>query len=683
MERPLHQLLERLRASRVTATTVAAALLISYPLMFVAAALPTGTQDRLAACWLFLVAAVFSYLAELAAPSAAQPIVDMLNWLQMSVTVRFVLREAALMALLARVMDVDAAQFLVLTLGLIGMHCARAAYSALAIYVTQRRRLPTVTRNISLGELRIPDAPPRLLTANHAWKMLYLDVPVLAGGVVAVFTANFAWTVGGVAMALAAGFSGCAVMVPHALRNRHLGNKARVLAVVNTQVCQYRPEVVLYFSGSRDAVYQVNMWLATLARLHRPALVIMRERWLVPLLERTSLPVVCIDGTIDLMNFPLPSVRVALYPANTGKNIHLLRSPGIAHVFIGHGDSDKTASFNPFAKVYDQVWVAGRAGRDRYLRARVGVRDDSIIEVGRPQLMQLRPTAESRADRILTVLYAPTWEGWDGGDPYQTSLILMGPQIFRVLIDLVPPVRILYKPHPLTGTRDSRATEAHETIVAILEEANRPGAAGKQVDEPTVGEAAAAAQMASLEAELLNLTSAVKIESDPVRRGWPDYARMSRDSRPSPDADLEWQRLNDAWHDAYWRSEGWWRHRVVTGPRPTLYNCFNQSDLLISDVSSVVSDYIATGKPYVVTNPGGLGELAFRKEFPSAAAAYLLSADGAELAEICGEAAKAGDDRHAQDRRELKSYLLGPDSSDAQTRFNDAVDALAAVPAGR
>jgi hypothetical protein len=31
------------------------------------------------------------------------------------------------------------------------------------------------------------------------------------------------------------------------------------------------------------------------------------------------------------------------------------------HVFIGHGDSDKQASFNPFSRVYDEVWVAGAA----------------------------------------------------------------------------------------------------------------------------------------------------------------------------------------------------------------------------------------------------------------------------------------------------------------------------------
>ena len=111
---------------------------------------------------------------------------------------------------------------------------------------------------------------------------------------------------------------------------------------------------------------------------------------------------------------------------------------------------------------------------------------------------------------------------------------------------------------------------------------------------------------------------------------------------------------------------------MITGPRPTLYECFNQSDMLISDISSVVSDFIATGKPYMVTNPVGLADDDFRAKFPSAAAAYLIGPDCAGLADIGALAAGNGDDPLAEDRRKLRCYLLGPDSPDAQTRFNDA-----------
>jgi CDP-glycerol glycerophosphotransferase (TagB/SpsB family) len=116
---------------------------------------------------------------------------------------------------------------------------------------------------------------------------------------------------------------------------------------------------------------------------------------------------------------------------------------------------------------------------------------------------------------------------------------------------------------------------------------------------------------------------------------------------------------------------------VITGPLPVLYECFNQADLLISDISSVVSDFIASGKPYVVTNPEGLGEDEFREKFPTAGAGYLLGPDCAGLPGILAQAAAPGDDPLAEARRELRRYLLGPDKPDAQTRFADAIDALA------
>jgi hypothetical protein len=511
----------------------------------------------------------------------------------------------------------------------------------------------------------------------------------VAGGLAAALTTEFTWSLAGISLALAVAALCCAVMVGHARRNRPLRDTARILATVHARILEYRPEVVLYFSGTIDSVYQVNMWLATVAQMARPAMIIMRERALVPLLGRTDLPVVCLAGTVDMMNFPLPSVRVALFPSNTGKNLHQLRIPGVGHVFIGHGDSDKTASFNPFAKVYDEVWVAGKAGRDRYLRARVGVRDENIVEVGRPQLSGIRAAGDSPADRMFTVLYAPTWEGWLDDD-CQASLVLMGAKIIRALADYSPHVRVLYKPHPLTGTRDPRAARAHQEIAALIEQANRQREAGGAWDEEAKdGESArraAAAEASRIGTRLSTLANGAATGGWPaVLRSTPDEAVLSRDSRPGTTDEVEWLRLNDAWHAAYWQAEGWWRHRVVTGPLPTLNECFNHADLLISDISSVVADFIASGKPYVVTNPAGLAEDEFRTQYPTAAAGYLLGAGCAELPGILAQAAALGGDLLAGERRELKSYLLGPDDPDALTRFGNAVEALAtrvAKPAG-
>src|SRR5262249_13787494 len=133
------------------------------------------------------------------------------------------------------------------------------------------------------------------------------------------------------------------------------------------------------------------------------------------------------------------------YVAHTTKNLHLLREPGLKHVFVGHGDSDKVSSINPFGKAYDELWVAGPAARERWADAEVGVRDEAVREVGRPQLEVVeRVDRRVVGDRPLTVLYAPTWEGWTDED-FGSSVVSMGPLLVEGLLAAEPAVRIVYK----------------------------------------------------------------------------------------------------------------------------------------------------------------------------------------------------------------------------------------------
>ncbi|NUS01316.1 MAG: hypothetical protein HOV97_02010, partial [Nonomuraea sp.] len=403
----------------------------------------------------------------------------------------------------------------------------------------------------------------------------------------------------GAGVALLLGAAGAMALVPYVRRARPLGDRARVLDVVGEQVKAYDPEVILYFSGATAAAYQARMWLPTLERINRRAIVVLRERGMARHLESTTLPMVCIPSSADLMSFrALFSAKLCLYVSNVGRNVHMLRIPTLRSVFLNHGDSDKEASFNPFSRVYDEVWVAGPAGRDRYRRARVGVRDESIHEVGRPQLEGI--STEGPELPYRTVLYAPTWEGWND-DLFHTSLITMGPRIVRALLDHRPPLRIIYKPHPLTGHRDKSATRAHRKIVSMIE----------------------AAELAK--------------------------SKARHPSSPGGAPEI--------------------RHLVVTGPRPHLYDCFNECDLLISDISSVVADFLASEKPYAVTNVTGLPERAFHERYPSTEAGVLLGEDLAGLPGFLD-----GEDNLARARIKLRSYLLGPEYPDALTRFDAAVE---------
>lgn len=114
---------------------------------------------------------------------------------------------------------------------------------------------------------------------------------------------------------------------------------------------------------------------------------------------------------------------------------------------------------------------------------------------------------------------------------------------------------------------------------------------------------------------------------------------------------------------------------MVTGRTPALFDCFNQTDLLVSDVSSVVSDFVQSQRPYVVANPSGMPEDEFRRDFPTSRAAYLLTADCGELEKIVA-VTRAGNDPLTEARRELKTYLLGPAEANPMDRFQEEISRL-------
>ncbi len=115
---------------------------------------------------------------------------------------------------------------------------------------------------------------------------------------------------------------------------------------------------------------------------------------------------------------------------------------------------------------------------------------------------------------------------------------------------------------------------------------------------------------------------------------------------------------------------------MVTERIPALYDCFNQSDLLIGDMSSVVSDFVATLKPYAIFNLDGLPDDQFRNEQRTAYASYLLDGDCNGLAEAIEATLNPREDLMAPYREQLKEYLLGEEYPPSIVRFNAAANNL-------
>lgn len=111
----------------------------------------------------------------------------------------------------------------------------------------------------------------------------------------------------------------------------------------------------------------------------------------------------------------------------------------------------------------------------------------------------------------------------------------------------------------------------------------------------------------------------------------------------------------------------------------SIVDCFNASDAMVSDVSSVVSDYLFSGKPFAMAAVRAHGP-AFREEFPVAEAAYVFDVtdglvEGLEAAVVD----LLGADSMRATRLALRTYYLSdaPAENYAELFLSEARRAVA------
>ena len=160
-------------------------------------------------------------------------------------------------------------------------------------------------------------------------------------------------------------------------------------------------------------------------------------------------------------------LRAVYYLSNTGNMIHTLRCNIYQHIFLGHGDSDKSASAHKFFRVYDQIWVAGQAHIDRFKNAGFDVSHISFVKVGRPSVSTILQQTSLSWDTRMTprVLYLPTWEGVYEESNY--SSVRLSAAMLSELAKRFN-LHMSAKFHPVTGSRDSTLLQAPKYLEEAL-----------------------------------------------------------------------------------------------------------------------------------------------------------------------------------------------------------------------
>ena len=164
-------------------------------------------------------------------------------------------------------------------------------------------------------------------------------------------------------------------------------------------------------------------------------------------------------------------LKACFYPSNTGNNLHLLKFNEIKHIFIGHGDSDKTASAHKYFRVYDENWVAGDAHIDRFINEGFDFSGLAQIKVGRPNLKDILIKSEKkwkeRFSGELRLLYLSTWEGVYNEQNY-TSVNLIN-TFFQKISKTIYFDRVSIKLHPWIGKRDNSLLSISATLKSTLD----------------------------------------------------------------------------------------------------------------------------------------------------------------------------------------------------------------------
>lgn len=234
-------------------------------------------------------------------------------------------------------------------------------------------------------------------------------------------------------------------------------------------------DIALYFADQPAKLYQLLQWLPVFENHTelRTIVVVRNLETYNELRTKTSLQVLLVPRYEILMAlYDRADFHAVIYVNNGWTNFQSLSFQQAVHIHVNHGESDKICMVSNQAKAYDKVYVAGQAAIDRHAAAIAWFDPSHLVCVGRPQL-DLDIASPLAKSELVTITYAPTWEGEDEVNNY-TSVDLYGPQIVQAAL-AIPHARLVYKPHPrVLESADPLVRANHKKIVNLISSAGAP-----------------------------------------------------------------------------------------------------------------------------------------------------------------------------------------------------------------
>lgn len=257
--------------------------------------------------------------------------------------------------------------------------------------------------------------------------------------------------------------------------NNSLDSKSSLTSIIHdvpvSNIDLSHCQIALYFSGDMGSIYQIEQWFGPLEVLHKKSTIVIVTRikavyeWLT---YNTEFIIVYCRTIQDLTNlYEESNFKCILYVNHGFKNFQSLMNHRALHIHINHGESDKTSTITNQAKSYDYVYVVAQAGYDKYNNNLIKKDMSNFIKIGRPQLEHVENLDKFQTDKTV-VLYAPTWEGTHDSMNF-SSLQEYGLSMVQQLLN-DSNYFVVYKPHPNTGSRDSKIKKINEAIISMLAE---------------------------------------------------------------------------------------------------------------------------------------------------------------------------------------------------------------------